>query len=138
MSSAAGPMVPVRTGSWLLRPVAPSVSSNVVSVLPLISTAAFFRVGVADARLAPRRHERGGELHGPCAESRRGLLAGRGGAAPRGTARPSGVLLHHLDKIAGPGLTLGIQTVQQPQLFLLELLDRHVLGVVLDLRLPGG
>src|SRR4029077_7288287 len=122
MSSAAGPMVPVRTGSWLLRPVAPSLSSNAVSVLPLISTAAF-SVGVADARLASAALGTRGELHGPCAESRRGLLAGRGG----------GVLLHHLEKIAGPGLTLGIQTVQQPQLFLLELLDRHVLGVVLDL-----
>src|SRR6202158_5174946 len=59
MSSAAGPMVPVRTGSWLLRPVAPSLSSNVVSVLALISTAAFSVWVLPTRALRARRWERG-------------------------------------------------------------------------------
>src|ERR1700730_3937137 len=138
MSSAAGPMAPVRTGSWLLRPLAPSLSSNAVSVLPVISAAAFGVWALPRARLASAA---------PRTRQRYMVRAPNEGAAysPVGAGRACWertpgvrVLPHHFDHIAGLGLPLGVQTVQQPQLFLLELLDRHVLGVVVDLRLLGG
>src|SRR3984893_4941916 len=138
MSSAAGPMVPVRTGSWLLRPLASSLSSNAVSVLPVISAAAFGVWALPRARLASAapRTRQSYMVRAP----NQGAAYSPVGAGRACWERTPGVrvLLHHFDHIAGLGLTLGVQTVQQPQLFLLELLDRHVLGVVVDLRLLGG
>src|ERR1700686_4202695 len=138
MSSAAGPMVPVCTGSWLQRPVAPSLSSNAVSVLPLICTAAF-SVGVADARLASAALGTRGRVTWSVRRIKAPAYSPVGaGRRLEGLHALRGVLLHHLEKIAGPGLAFGIQTVYQPQLFLFELLDRNVLGVIVDLRLLGG
>src|SRR5438105_5588273 len=80
MSSAAGPMVPVRTGSWLLRPLAPSLSSNAVSVFPFMSTATI----PCGGRRALRARRTTRQVYmDPSAESRRaGLRADRGPAAP--------------------------------------------------------
>src|SRR5438445_10158645 len=131
MSSAAGPMVPVRTGSWLLRPLAPSLSSNAVSVFPFMSTAAI----PCGGRRALRARRTTRQVYmDPSAESRRaGLLAGRGRRHPCGEwRRAPSALLHDLDEIPRLGFALGVERVHETQLLLLELLDRHVLRVGLD------
>src|ERR1700722_2043207 len=70
MSSAAGPRVPLRTGSWALRPLPRSLSSKVLPLLSVICAAAL-SVWARVRASAPERHvsrlNKGG-LHGPCAE----------------------------------------------------------------------
>src|SRR5580700_10192541 len=95
-------MVPVRTGSWVLRPLALSVSSNVVSVLPVMSTAAF-PCGVT-AHVLRARHSNEADLHGPCPESRRGLPAGRGAIRARQCAPPGAGACYCTTLIESPGL----------------------------------
>src|SRR5437016_8147590 len=117
MSSAAGPMVPVRTGSWLLRPLAPSLSSNPVSVFPFMSTAAI----PCGGRRALRARRTTRQVYmDPSAESRRaGLRADRGPAAPlRGMASRACALLHDLDEIPRLGFALGVERVHEAQLLL--------------------
>src|SRR5437588_3546131 len=111
MSSAAGPMVPVRTGSWLLRPLAPSLSSNAVSVFPFMSTAALPRGG----RRALRARRTTGQVYmDPSAESRRGgSPAGAGGTlAGNGVARCR-ALLPDLDGIPRLRFALGGESVHR-------------------------
>src|ERR1700756_2681763 len=134
MSSAAGPMVPVRTGSWLLRPLAPSLSSNAFSVLLVMSTAAI-PCGVGRALRARRTTGQVYMTQAPNQGAAGYSPVGAGSTLSGNGIAPRRALLHDLDEISGLGLTLGVQAVHEAQLLLLELLDRHVLGVVLDLGL---
>src|SRR5579862_8217548 len=86
-----GPIVPFSTGSCALLPVARSVSSKVLPVFSVMYAAAFL---VGEVCAAHRR----GNLHGPCAESRRAawLLAGSTRASR-----------HDLEQLAGLRLALG-------------------------------
>src|SRR5438270_9524445 len=132
-ASGRSSQLPVRTGSWLLRPLAPSLSSNAVSVFPFMSTAALPRGG----RRALRARRTTGQVYmDPSAESRRGgSPAGAGGTLARNDVARCRALLHDLDEIPRLRVGPGVERVHEAQLLLLGLFDRDVLRVVLDLRL---
>src|SRR5579875_3598433 len=100
MSMTLGPIVPARTGSSEVLPVARSPSSNVFCVILAYAS--------AEARARPMLRERHRTLHGPGTESRRVCARPRsgargGGRKPAGSATARGAAVLPAELVHAPG-----------------------------------